>query len=602
MRRNILIYIALLAIVAFNSCTDWLEEANPNMSDKDSYWQNLNQTNSTLTAAYATLLSDFALNIREEAPRSDMATPGFGRPTYSGEGAVWYTHNYHNSNSVVTQKWEILYMGIFRANQVIDGLKNMKDVNNQEAWDIQMAQARFLRGLYHFYLHSTYNEGNIIIKDKVPGEYEDFMKKLSPSAEVIEFFRNDLQFAFDNLPDVYPEAGDRGRATKGAAATLLGTSYLYEATLPDPGNVDLAQIDSARVKFEYVINNGQYELVKDLEKLFTTAGAMNEESIFEIAFSSVFNSEYGNWDEDRMTNRLAFAFDGRGSNANNVFPSLWITHAYLNETIDSLQVEDNQVDKVINETTGETEKVWRPVSRRASAMIALVQDEYTAYYNGLAHNRIPLPSNDKRTQNGFSRFKHHINHDILEDEKDLPGGKQLSGKHITVNRLGDVYMMLAECYIYENRLDDALNAINMVRKRWGLELIGLSNGDISYSYNEVAYNQSTLLERLQEVEKPLETSIEGHSIRWFDLRRWGKLQSNFEKRAAQTWYSANYFVTQGENANRNKQFSTITDTYDATDPAAVMMKDFEQAAANFDYNKHAWLPIPSVEEVDNSEL
>ncbi|WP_066627781.1 RagB/SusD family nutrient uptake outer membrane protein [Labilibacter marinus] len=592
---KILKYIALGLVVALSSCSDYLEESNPNMSDKDTYWTNLNQTNSTLTAAYAAMVSDFALNIAYEAPRTDLATPGFGRPTYTGEGAVWYTHSYDNSNNGVIKKWEILYMGIFRANQVIEALHNMENVSSEEAWTVQMAQARFLRGLYHFYLHSTYNRGSIIIKDKVPGNLEDFNQSLSTSEEVVEFFRKDLQYAYNNLPEVYADSKDQGRATKGAAAAMLGTSYLYQGTLPGPGNIDMVEIDSAITKFEYIIGSKNYELVDDMALLFTTAGEMNKESIFEIAFSNTVNPEYSTWVEDNVSNRLAFTFDGRGSNSSNVFPSLWVTNAYVNEKMDPLDSRN-----MVEEPEDPGVFVPRPVSLRTSAMIGVVQDEFTKYYDGLVHNAVSFPSNDKRTQNGFSRYKIFNNHDILDREQDNPGGNQRSGKNVTLSRLGDIYMMLAECYIYKNDVTEALRNINMVRQRWALELIGPSNGDASHTYNEVNYDATTLLTRLQNVEKPLETSIEGHCIRWFDLRRWGILKSNFDMHANETFWSAHYTVTRGENA-RTKWHSTITDT-DPNDPTLILLKDYEQAALNFNYQKHAWLPIPSTETVTNTDI
>lgn len=601
MKQNIFKYLMLIALVVSSACTDWLEETNPNSLDKDSYWKNLDETNSTLSAAYAALVSDFAINAREEGPRSDLATPGFGRPTYTGEGSIWYTQSYNNSTSGVLKKWDILYMGIFRANQVIEGLQNMENVMDQDRWNVQMAQARFLRGLYHFYLHSTYNRGNIIIKDKVPGTYEELNSSLSKSEDVIAFFRNDLQYAYDNLPKEYESNADIGRATKGAAATIMGTSYLFEATLEKGTNFDLELIGLAEEKFEYVIDSCNYQLEDNLDLLFTTAGDFNRESIFEISFSNTINPEYGTWNEDRLTNHLAFYYDGKGSNANNVFPSLWITHAYLNEKIDPLDPRNLVYDE------DDDMNVIRPVSRRASAMIALIQDEYTPYYGGLSHNQIGFPQNDKRTQNGFSRYKIYNNHDILEDEADNPGGKQNSGKNITLNRLGDVYMMLAECYIYQNRVSDALTAINKVRKRWALELTGPSNGDMSHTYDEVNYDNESLLKRLQDVEKPLETSIEGHSIRWFDLRRWGRLDvldsENFifRQRANEQWFTANFTATKGDQTGL-KKWSTITNVDDGTDPDIIPLSDYEQAANNFIYDQHAWYQIPSTETVTNIEL
>lgn len=586
MNNKLYKYLGVALIMLFSSCTDWLNETNPNMTDGDSYWRNLSETSSTLTSSYAALVNSFALNVAEEAQRSDCATPGFGRPTYSGDGAVWYNHTYTSSFTYIVKKWEALYLGIYRANQTITALENLTDISDQVEWDNQMAQARFLRGLYHFYLHTTFNKGNIIIKDKVAGTQDEMYSSLSKSEDVMAFFREDLQYAYEHLPIAYPEAKDKGRATKGAAATILGTSYLYEATLADPKNPDAEKIKMAKEKFEEVLTFG-YRLVEDLSLLYTTAGQMNEESILEVAFSNEMNSEYNTWSEDRLSNRLAFSFDGRGSNQTNVFPSCWITWAYLNEQLDPLISTNYLVDE-----DDPSVRTIKPVSKRASAMIALIQDEHTEYYQGLVHDKTQF-----NAQNGFSRYKHYCNHDILEDEKDLPGGKQHSGKNVTLNRLGDLKLMLAECYIYENNVSEALKQINDVRKRWNLVLTGPNGGDVSRTYDELVYSKESLLERLQQIEKPLETSVEGYSIRWNDLRRWGMLESNFKKRYQETYWGADHVLQSGD----SKNITTLT-AIDPQNDNYPVYKDYQLAASNFRYDTHAWLPIPSTEILTNPGL
>jgi len=38
-----------------------------------------------------------------------------------------------------------------------------------------MGQARFFRGVSHFYLHSLYNNGEIVIRDEIPGIKKIFL-------------------------------------------------------------------------------------------------------------------------------------------------------------------------------------------------------------------------------------------------------------------------------------------------------------------------------------------------------------------------------------------------------------------------------------------
>ena len=167
------------------------------------------------------------MGVADESNRADLTYPGYGRPNTTNEN---YLQTYTDASTGANNKWDALYKGIFYTNQVIVGLNNIKstltsDVE-QEQWTTIMAQARFFRGLFHFYLHSSFNEGKVIIYDFVPETENDFLQPLSTSAEVIDFFRKDLEYAYKNLPANWPDIKDNGRATAGAAGAVLGTSFV----------------------------------------------------------------------------------------------------------------------------------------------------------------------------------------------------------------------------------------------------------------------------------------------------------------------------------------------------------------------------------------
>ena len=267
-----MVFIAASLLVACDD--DNLNEINPNNLSTSSFWKNLKDTNAGLAGAYNAMLNEDVLNILSEAIRSDMGWPGYGRPVTNRDGLkTIYEQTYTQSDGIVQSKWDACYTVIFRANQVIGALDRIKETIAEQdlgLWTLQMGQARFLRGLGHFYLHSSYNGGRIILRNKVPLTTEDFELPLSSAEEVKTFFREDLEYAFENLPSEYnnPET-ESGRATRGAAATILGTSYLYDK-----------DYTTALPYLNSVINSGVYELVEDMTLLFTTAGEFNKESIF----------------------------------------------------------------------------------------------------------------------------------------------------------------------------------------------------------------------------------------------------------------------------------------------------------------------------------
>ncbi|CAM4324177.1 RagB/SusD family nutrient uptake outer membrane protein [Zobellia roscoffensis] len=569
----------LIMVAALSACEnqEFLAETNPNVIATDNYWKNLDETDSGVNAIYATLLNHNVLSLLEESWRSDMGWPGYGRPTPGNEqGRTYYYKTYTNSDNSIKNKWEALYQGIFRANQVIEALNKLEGTVNEEEWTVQMGQARFFRGLFHFYLHTSFNEGNIIIREKVPVTQEDFNKAVSTSADVIEFFRTDLKYAYTNLPLQYDGGGATiGRVTAGTAATILGTSFLYQE--------DYGQ---ALVYFNDVIDNTEYgyELV-DPSLLFTKEGEFNKESIFEIAYNTTHRSELGQWDELSQTNRLATLFGG-------VYVSMpaWIQYEYKTEPMDPLDDRNFYMD-IING------KTMRNVPLRASHMVTLVEDEQTPFY--LNYN-VSEKMKKSATGWGFGHCKKYLNADHLEDENDNPEGGWNSGKNVVINRLADVYLMRAECHINTGNITDAIADINKIRERWGLVLLG-NPLDSEHTYDYVVYTPQSLMNHLMYTEKPLELSNEGFSIRWTDLRRWNIAKSNFERLAKEEYYAVDYeyhtLLGKAETSDASIQIGPEPENF-------KMKVDFEYDLTSQNYipELHDYLPIPLSEETSNSSI
>lgn len=578
------IIVTLVAILlTASSCReDYLDQIDPNGVSTDIYWENLDETEATLTSVYSGMLNFYVLNIPAESVRSDMGHPQ-SRRNLIGTNLPFYFQTFNNGKAEISDKWEACYQVAFRANQVIEALENLRGSVDEERLTLQMAQARFFRGLMHFYLHSTYNKGEIIIRDFVPQTNEDFNIPLSSSAEVIAFFREDLTYAYENLPASYTDANDKGRATAGAAATILGTSHLYQN-----------EYTEAITFFRDVIENTAYgyELVRDFDLMFTEAGEFNSESILEINYTLDVQLEDSQFDEESFNTRMARytapASVGGGSPINFTAPA-WITDAYQNEPLDTTDIR-NQV------VVSDDETRFRRVSLRAGSMIALVQDEDTEYY--LQPNAaIAVTFNN----NTCGYFKKYTNHDIVSTEFDTGLTPWKSGRNITINRLSDVYLMLAECYTQTGDVESALALINSIRGRWGLELLGQSDGSGS-QFNNINYTAETLMEHIMFVERPLELSVEGHAIRAIDLRRWGIMAQRFQDLAQEEYYLEryNYVNTDGTDGNRN---SSLLIRGESPDPDAnPVVIEYNLAADNFVEDLHAYYPIPLSEIMNNSAV
>ncbi len=532
------------------SCDDYLTEVNPNELQKTEYYKNLNETESGLSAVYATLRIQEMMNIQMESYRSDMSYPGYGRPQPTYDNFTkWYYHTYDNSTLEIQKKWDALYKGLFRANQVIEGLNRLQESGAltteqmQRQWKEQMGQALFFRGTFHYYLSITYRHSDgkcAVIADKVADSLTDFHKPLSSVEEVLNFARKDLKVAYEMLPAKYDAntvSKGLGRVTRATAATILGNSYLLTTTKEDPNFMQ--NVDSAMIYYADVVDNTEYglKLVEDFKLINSYAGEFNSESIFEISYSKNHNSELTVWDEKTMYNRL-------GNASENMCASVWIINEYGKEQMDPLDSR-NYYDSIPNAEEPEVSfRRPRLVSLRNSSMMAVVNDIHTSYYDSETVSKILLCQNNGF---GFSSWRHYTEADIATGKR----SNLYNGKNVVVNKLSEVMINYAECMIYKGQIKEALNMLNRIRRRWGLVLLGTDDGLGVYTYDNIDYDEDALLEHLMYIEKPLETSIEGYQIRWTDLRRWNVVEQRYQQLANSVYYATNFKHTvKGEIINR----------------------------------------------------
>lgn len=566
-------------LLSATSCSDYLSEINPNKTTVETFWQNLDDTQSGLIAMYASLRNDYVWGIKEESWRCDEFWPGYGRPVpqNNAEGYSWYSQLYTNSTDGIKSRWDAQYITIWRANQVIDALNSLKDEMSSDKdktkWEYQMGQARFVRGLMYFYLYNAFNQGSVIIRRHTE---EDTNLPLSTPEEVFDFYTEDLQAAYELLPSTTEEGGSNyvGMPIKGTAETIQGISYLYHH-----------DYKGAKEKFASVMKNYSYSLETDWQKMFTTAGEHNSESILEVEYSLDYRQDITTWDPNCMYNRLATL----STNQAGFLPAAWLIYEYNQDMPDPLDARNE----------------GRQVSLRASAMVALVNDYVTPYYiSGNAAQNGQFGGTSGAW--GFGKLKKYTNHDIVDKEK-----TSMSGKNIVINRLSDVYLMYAECLLNDETPDiqGALDYINEVRARWGVVLLGKTGKYASSrTYNGQEYTKETLMNHLMFVERPLELCGEGNQIRWQDLKRWGLLEDNdkniFKYRAS----ISPKFYTDKTTTLKTLDGKDLKFKYNAivttqkTSTSSSLDYEFKISARNYSKDRNLYFPIPQSEIMNNSSI
>ncbi len=174
-----------------------------------------------------------------------------------------------SSNSIAIDAWRNCYLGVHRANLVIENVPGIQmDENVKERI---IAEAKFLRAYDYFILVTLYGDVPLITKAEIESnEAERTSKDL-----VYEQISKDLMEAIDVLPlKSQLSSGDLGRVTKGAAQAYLGKVYLYQKKFQD-----------AETWFKKVVESNEYSLDSNYYHIFTIAGEFGPENIFEINYT-----------------------------------------------------------------------------------------------------------------------------------------------------------------------------------------------------------------------------------------------------------------------------------------------------------------------------
>ena len=309
-----LVFITLIAL--FAGCSKSYLDLKPIATPTEvSYYKDSSSIDATVTAAYAELCArevfdkDYYLVIGS-IPSDDVDCGGQNLSDYPmAQHFDQFTHSLVD-NTPTEEIWDYCYKGLREVNTVLEKIP-LVQTNYPKAISASLASRRtgemeFLRAWYHFTLVQVF--GGVPIANKVI-QPSDFSKPRNTIKEVFSFIEADLKDAITKLPGRKELAAqDIGRATRGAAQSLLARMLIYESSYAENYPSDdrfkgcLNRYQGAFTNAVAVINSGDYDLVNggttpgtfisswrfDMKPydgyrwLFTTDGDNSSEGIFEI--------------------------------------------------------------------------------------------------------------------------------------------------------------------------------------------------------------------------------------------------------------------------------------------------------------------------------
>lgn len=504
------IYIAILAFTAmtFTACNkDFLERDPYAAINQNTFFTKAEHANLAAMAAYSKLQK---LNLHWADAQLELGMTGDFTSAGFKDAQAFYVGSFNaNETNIVKGIWQRAYQGIALCNANITGIKSMqKSIISDDDRDKYLAELYFIRAFWYYRLVQFY--GDVPLRTETvsnPSDKSQVEMAASPKSKIMtDLVIPDFQFASKHLPANWGSAM-HNRATSGAAYAYLLDAYLYQK---DYDNAILAGKAVEGLGYKLLENPGDVLRV-------------NQEGSSEIIFSVGFGAGAQTYREFYFGTLEDLGVDGRIMRGDTYSGDYFYPSK---EFVNFFTAIDGQ--KIAQSPLYKSEQPWKNRDPRFDATFFTEQDEIqTTTGKKLMWSKNWLVN--KAT--GFDIQKRGVwygdnNWNFQAD--------------IHLMRLPRVYLLLAEAYANKNDFANAEKYIEKVRER--ARNFALNNAD-KYVPNGMSANQvlpkfniSSLKDAMDAInyESRVEFFTED-AIRYFDLKRWNKLQEEWPRVGGFTW-------------------------------------------------------------------
>ncbi|HLG38672.1 MAG TPA: RagB/SusD family nutrient uptake outer membrane protein, partial [Chitinophagaceae bacterium] len=419
-----------------------------------------------------------------------------------------------SNTAALTLEWNNFYAAINLCNTGIKAISSVSDYSSQQK-TIREAELRFLRSFYYWHIVETWGgvhftteptEGVITVANKT--SVDTFYNQII----------NDLQFAVSNLPNTAPS--QYGRAWRPVAKAFLARIYLTRGK-----NAEAIALAND------VIANYSFLLLPKYADLWNMGNLKNKEVIWAIDYSTnlAYNDlttatyPYGHprgsnsghllflMTYDQVNTAILTRDINNGRPFNRYMPSLSLLNMF-DETIDSRYQGSFQTVWYANKAGtvgGNTFAIGDTAAYTAKTTLPpafISSRKYTTYDVSKTYNSGGVPI-QRKFYPSLKKFKDSTRTSFNEAQ---------SARDVFVMRLAEMYLIAAEAELNIGKTDSAAYYINIVRTRAALP------GRVADM--QITPAQVTLDFILDERAR----EFAGEQIRWFDLKRTGKLVNRIQ--------------------------------------------------------------------------
>lgn len=466
--KKISVLLILSIVLSTTSCEKFLDSDLKGSRSDVQFYQTAEDAELALTGIYNML--SFAESNNRLWVFGDVASDDAAKGGNAGDQAdIGRIDDFNISadNGNLEAVWAICYEGISRANKLLD---NINDISmDDERRNQIIGESKFLRAFYYYRLGVIW--GNVPVHLTTP-TLQEMQKPATPVDQLFEnVIENDLKDAVILLPETFTGA-NMGRATKYAALGLLTKTYLFEKKWSEAENTAYQ-----------IVNPGLYFLNPLYRANFEFATKDNPEILFGVQHLSGQSPWLGN----RLNQWFApQAENGYGFNA----PTQKFVDAFE-------MTQDSIFDPRLDYTIGRPGMPWFNDT-------ILFDSEWSP--TGYLNKKYIQP--------------------LDEVPVEIKADGQLNYQFI---RYADVLLMLAEALNEQGKSGEAVNYVNIVRKRaresylFDEKLPGYPNIPDDLLPDIEDTGQSGVRNAIRH-ERRVELGFEFH--RYFDVIRYGPEYAN----------------------------------------------------------------------------